>query len=71
MAKTIEFNKNSKKEEQMQEILGKLQELKHEFADLVDLYEEEGESAKTVDALTEALDAMEDACELIQDVIGE
>lgn len=65
----IEIAENASKEEKLNQILDCLEELKTAFADVVQEYEEEGAEEETVDLLTGALDAVEDAHDVILDVI--
>ena len=46
-----------------------MEELKNQFTALIDEYEEEESGSRKVDTLIEALDALEDAAEAMQDVL--
>ena len=46
-----------------------MEELKNQFAELIDEYEEKESGSRNVDVLIEALDALEDAAEAIEDVL--
>ena len=53
------------------EISDRLSELKRDFALLLEAYEEEGMKPRMIDTLTEALDALEDAKDVIGDFLAE
>ncbi len=57
------------KEEKLQDIADYLDQLKDKFADLVEEYDEEEGDPKEIDALTEALDALEDSYDSINEVL--
>lgn len=57
------------KEDILQDISDYLEELKHALGTVIDEYEDEGASEDTMDALTEVLEAMEDAVDGIYDVL--
>ncbi len=65
----IEMVDQVSKEEKLNRILDYLEELKNVLADVVQEYEEEEAPEETVDLLTGALDAVEDAHDVILDVI--
>ena len=67
MIKKINFGAAAAKEEKLAKILECLEELKGEFADVVDVYEESGAKAREVDTLAEALAAIDDAIDGIND----
>ena len=69
MIKKVNFTAAAAKEEKLAKILECLEELKVEFADVVDLYEEAGAKAREVETLAEALAAVDDAIDGIHDVI--
>ena len=71
MGKLIDFNTNGKKDERLVEISDRLSELKRDFALLLEAYEEEGMKPRKIDTLTEALDALEDAKDVIGDFLAE
>ena len=71
MGKLIDFNTNGKKDERLVEISDRLRELKRDFALLLQAYEEEGMKPRMIDTLTEALDALEDAKDVIGDFLAE
>lgn len=67
MGKVIKISSGKGKEERLKEILDNLGELKNGLAELLEDYERE-ESEKT-DVLTEALDALEDAHDIVNDAV--
>ena len=46
-----------------------MEALKDEFAELIQEYEDAGVPDKKLDALTEALDALEDAYDMVDEVV--
>ena len=69
MSKIVKLTSAIEREEKLNEIYGNLEELKNQFTALIDEYEEEKSDSRKVDTLIEALDALEDAAEAIQDVL--
>ena len=69
MSKIVKLTSAIEREEKLNEIYENLQELKNQFTALIDEYEEEKSDSRKVDTLIEALDALEDAAEEIQDVL--
>ena len=65
----IIFDDNMEKEEKLKRIMAYLEELKSVFFEVVQEYEDEDAPEETVDLLTGALDAVEDAHDVILDVI--
>ena len=65
----IEMDEHASKEEKLNVILDYLEEMKGVLAEVVQEYEEEDAPEETVDLLTGALDAVEDAHDVILDVI--
>ena len=45
-----------------------MEELKNQFSELIQEYEDDGVDARKVDTLTEALDALEDAYDMVCEV---
>ena len=60
-----------KKEEKLQQVVDYMEELKDQFSDLIQEYEDDGADVRKVDTLTEALDALEDAYEMVCEVAEE
>ncbi|MGN8783441.1 hypothetical protein ACTNES_03710 [Blautia sp. HCP3S3_D9] len=69
MSKIVKLTSAIEREEKLNEIYENLEELKNQFTALIDKYEEEKSDSRKVDTLIEALDALEDAAEAIQDVL--
>lgn len=69
MSKIVKLISAIEREEKLNEIYENLEELKNQFTALIDEYEEEKSDSRKVDTLIEALDALEDAAEAIQDVL--
>ena len=55
------------KKEKQEKITAYLEQLKDELAEFISECEEDGELEEKIDTLTEALDAQEDACEIISE----
>ena len=58
----------STKEEQLKDLITSIQQVKDSLVNILDEYEEAGEVDKA-DTLTEALDALEDAYDVVNDVL--
>lgn len=69
MGKVIKISSEKGKEERLKEILDNLEYVKNNLAELLEEYDKE-ENEKT-DVLTEALDALEDAHDIVNDVVTE
>ncbi len=69
MSKIVKLTSAVEREEKLNEIYENMEELKNQFTALIDQYEEEESGSRKVDTLIEALDALEDAAEAIQDVL--
>lgn len=69
MKKIIEFASVSDKEARLEEISGYLEQLKTSLAELVEKYESENGEEEKVTVLTEALDALEDAYDAVEEVL--
>lgn len=69
MSKIIELAPLAGKEEKLEQISDYLKQIKTELAELVEEYEEDQADARKADTLTEALDALADAYEMIEEVI--
>ena len=67
MAKIVNIS-SSNKEEKLKEIASALKALKDTLVDVLDEYESDGESDQA-DTLTEALDALEDASDVLAEVL--
>lgn len=69
MGKVVKISSEKGKEERLKEILDNLEAVKNDLAELLEEYDKEG-NEKT-DVLTEALDALEDAHDIVNDVVTE
>lgn len=67
----ISLNRSSVSERKgkLNKLYENLEELKNQFSEIIDEYEEEESGSRDVDTLIEALDALEDAAETIADVL--
>lgn len=70
MGKVIKINPTEVKEEKLQDIFENLHILKNTLAGVIDEYEENEAEEKQTDLLTEALDALEDAYDVISEVLS-
>lgn len=71
MGKIINLSSVLEKEEKLQQVVEYMEELKDQFSDLIQEYEDDGVDVRKVDTLTEALDALEDAYEMVCEVAEE
>lgn len=69
MSKIVKLSSTTEREKKLNEIYENMEELKNQFTALIDEYEEEESGSRKVDTLIEALDALEDAAEAMQDVL--
>ncbi|WP_274421524.1 hypothetical protein [Blautia sp. XA-2221] len=69
MGKLINMNATVEKNKTLQNILNQLDTVKDELAELLSVSEETETDSAGMDALTEALDALEDAAEMIGEVL--
>ena len=68
MGKIINLSSVLEKEEKLQQVVDYMEELKDQFSELIQEYEDDGVDARKVDTLTEALDALEDAYDMVCEV---
>lgn len=68
MGKIIDLSAMLEKEEKLQQVADYMEELKNQFSELIQEYEDDGVDARKVDTLTEALDALEDAYDMVCEV---
>ena len=68
VSKIVNINSTSTKEEQLKGLITSIQQVKDSLVNILDEYEEAGEVDKA-DTLTEALDALEDAYDVVNDVL--
>lgn len=71
MGKIINLSAVLEKEEKLQQVVDYMEELKDQFSDLIQEYEDDGADVRKVDTLTEALDTLEDAYEMVCEVAEE
>ena len=71
MGKIINLSSVLEKEEKLQQVVEYMEELKDQFSDLIQEYEDDGADVRKVYTLTEALDALEDAYEMVCEVAEE
>ena len=71
MGKIINLSAVLEKEEKLQQVVDYMEELKDQFSDLIQEYEDDGADVRKVATLTEALDALEDAYEMVCEVAEE
>ena len=70
MSKIVNIKIQTEKKEKIQKIFNRIEEIKDTLADMISEFDEENTTEEqTLDALTEALDALEDASEVIADVL--
>ena len=69
MGKIIDLSAVLEKEEKLQQVVDYMEELKNQFSELIQEYEDDGVDARKVDTLTEALDALEDAYDMVCEVV--
>ena len=69
MSKVVKLSSVMEREEKLKEIYEGLEEIKDQLTALIDEYEEEKTRTGKADELIEALDALEDASETIEDVL--
>ena len=69
MSKVVKLSSVMEREEKLKEIYEGLEEIKDQLTALIDEYEEEEKHTGKADELIEALDALEDASETIEDVL--
>lgn len=65
----INFAQKQAKEDKLRQILERLEELKNDFADVVDEYEDSNAKMNVLDLLGESLAAVDDAIDGINDVL--
>ena len=70
MSHLVNIQLQTAKKETIQKIFNSIEEIKDTLADMISEFDEENTTEEqTLDALTEALDALEDASEVIADVL--
>lgn len=71
MSKIVNITSKEDKDQKLQDIANSLEELKDVMAEVIEAYEEENADSRKMDTLIEALDALEDAYEAVNDVLLE
>ena len=71
MSKIVNITSKEEIVQKLQDIAISLVELMDVMADVLEAYEEENADSRKMDTLTEALDALEDAYEAVNDVLLE
>ena len=71
MSKIVNITSKEDKDQKLQDIANSLEELKDVMAEVIEAYEEENADSRKMDTLREALDALEDAYEAVNDVLLE
>ena len=71
MSKIVNITSKEDKDQKLQDIANSLEELKDVMAEVIEAYEEENADSRKMDTLQEALDALEDAYEAVNDVLLE
>ena len=70
MSKIVNIKIQTEKKEKIQKIFNSIEEIKDTLADMISEFDEENTTEEqTLDTLTEALDALEDASEVTADVL--
>ena len=69
MGKIIDLSSVLEKEEKLQQVADYMEELKNQFSELIQEYEDDGVDGRKLDTLTEALDALEDAYEIVCEIV--
>ena len=69
MGKIIDLSAVMEKEEKLEQIADYMGELNDEFAALIQEFDEDGADQRKLDTLTEALDALEDAYDMVNEVL--
>ena len=70
MSKIVNIKIQTEKKKKIQKLFNSIEEIKDTLADMISEFDEENTTEEqTLDALTEALDALEDASEVIADVL--
>ena len=64
MSNIVNLSSVSERKGKLNKLYENLEELKNQFSEIIDEYEEEESGNRDVDTLIEALDALEDAAEL-------
>ena len=71
MAKIVKIGSSENKDKRLLQLTNNLNTLKASLANMIEQYENEGAEEKKLDTMTEALDALEDAYDSLNDILLE
>ena len=71
MAKIVKIGSSENKDKRLLQLTNNLDTLKASLANMIEQYENEGAEEKKLDTMTEALDAIEDAYDALNDILLE
>lgn len=71
MAKIVKIGSSENKDKRLLQLTNNLNTLKASLANMIEQYENEGAEEKKLDTMTEALDALEDAYDVLNDILLE
>ena len=71
MAKIVKIGSSENKDKRLLQLTNNLDTLKASLANMIEQYENEGAEEKKMDTMTEALDALEDAYDALNDILLE
>ena len=71
MAKIVKIGSSENKDKRLLQLTNNLNTLKTSLANMIEQYENEGAEEKKMDTMTEALDALEDAYDALNDILLE
>ena len=71
MAKIVKIGSSENKDKRLLQLTNNLNTLKASLANMIEQYENEGAEEKKLDTMTEALDALEDAYNALNDILLE
>ena len=71
MAKIVKIGSSENKDKRLLQLTNNLNTLKASLANMIEQYENEGAEEKKLDTMTEALEALEDAYDALNDILLE
>ena len=71
MAKIVKIGSSENKDKRLLQLTNNLNTLKASLANMIEQYENEGAEEINLDTMTEALDALEDAYDALNDILLE
>ena len=71
MAKIVKIGSSENKDKRLLQLTNNLNTLKASLANMIEQYENEGAEEKKLDTMTEALGALEDAYDALNDILLE